>query len=82
MLLRKIHVVQLIGLQLLLRKRITKLINRVFLQKTIKNEVLTRENVFFAMPFIEGNMSVKDWTNDLIAKDCKNDPLEKSQQSL
>ena len=35
------------------------------------------------MPFIEGNMSVKDWTNDLIAnKDYKNDPLEKNHNNL
>ena len=36
------------------------------------------------MPFIEGNMSVKDWTNDLIAnKDYKkNDPLEKNRNNL
>ena len=45
---------------------LNSLIRGVFAKKTIKkNEVLTRENVFFALPFIEGNMSVKDWTNDL-----------------
>ena len=43
---------------------LNSLIRGVFAKKTIKkNEVLTRENVFFAMPFIEGNMSVKRITS-------------------
>ena len=39
---------------------------------------------FLQCLFIEGNMSVKDWTNDLIAnKDYKkNDPLEKNHNNL
>lgn len=64
---------------------LNSLIRGVFVKKNIiKGEMLTKENVFFAMPYIEGTMSVRDWSEGLISnKDYKkNEPVEKSLISL
>ena len=61
------------------------LIRGVYAKKDIKKgEKIDRKNVFFAMPYTDGKMSVQDWSEDLISfKDYKaNEPLEKNQKTL
>ncbi len=61
------------------------LIRGVFAKKDIKKgEKLNEKNTFFAMPYINGKMSVQDWSDGLLSfKDYKaNEPIERNEKIL
>ena len=67
------------------QESLKSLIRGVFAKKDIKKgEKFNKKNTFFAMPYINGKMSVQDWSDGLLSfKDYKaNDPLDKNEKIL